>query len=540
MLPCFPLIDKHTVMSGFNRQRAHPYTSFIIIASVVLLTASPIIWYSHIPLQDYPNHLARLQIHKTLTINPHLSHFFTYRWALVPNLGIDLLTYPFLYVIPTEVVGRIAIIISFMIIYGGTILLDRKLNQDNWGLSLFSGIFLYCGALRFGFINYFIGVGFAIVALWIWIWYREKADSIRIVMFPLAGGLVLLLHLFAFGVYAVGVAGYECSLLWEKFRIEQRLRMSLFRIPAVAVFSLTTPPLLLWLNKNSNGPAQILWGYDFAKKIQGIISPLFYCQPVVEIPLLLLVFGVFAWALATKTIIVNSRMIIPLAVFAVTFIVMPFALSPTAYFADYRLPSAIAFIALVSFGWGKKSLARNNVLRLLLSVCLILRVGSIFLEWQPAQAMIEEYYTALQLVPPGSRLLVTIGDSHSLFGNRNPPLSHVPVFAAAMHGIFDPDTFTNGTEPNGFQLLSLTPDYRDYWLDAPPNASRIDDIKRYDYLVAVYRPPVRIPAGFTLREIKRGQTFVLYHIEQLTSTDSAAFSTFAPFAHHAFGALGTK
>jgi hypothetical protein len=226
-----------------------------------------------------------------------------------------------------------------------------------------------------------------------------------------------------------------------------------------------------------------------------------------------------------------------LGAFGVIFIVMPFTLSRTAFFADYRLPSAVAFIALASFGWRRTSPARSDILRLLLSVCLIVRVGSVFSDWQAAQAVIGEYDTALQLVPPGSRLLVYMGNTP--FGDRNPSLRHVPVLAAAMHGVFDPDTFTNGTESNGFQLLNLKPDFRDYWMDAPwPNPWRIYDIRRFDYLVeiqphpypflsrwlhrvgftlsqdSVTQSPVKIPAGITLDEIKRGRTFVLYRIGQ--------------------------
>lgn len=280
-----------------------------------------------------------------------------------------------------------------------------------------------------------------------------------------------------------------------------------------ATASLIMPLILLWFSPLSFSSGGTLWVWSsFARKLDGLAAPIFYSDPVFEIPLLVIVLGLFGWALATRTIVANSRMLIPLGVFGIVFVVMPYGLISGSEYADYRLPSAVAFIALASFGWGNSSPTRRKIMSFLLSICLMVRVGSIFSEWQPAQAIIEEYDTALELVPPGSRLLVYVAPMP--FGDRYPPLRHVPVLAAAMHDLFDPDTFANGGKVNGSQLLSLKSDYRNYWMDGPPSRSRINDIKRFDYLIEIGQPLAKIPAGITLEEIKRGYTFVLYRIRQ--------------------------
>lgn len=129
--------------------------------------------------------------------------------------------------------------------------------------------------------------------------------------------------------------------------------------------------------------------------------------------------------------VVNPRMVIPLAVFAVLFDIMPAEFWDTV-FADYRLPSGVAFFAWASLGWGGKSQARIAMLYLLLSLFLIVRVASISAAWQPAQSILGEYENALQPVPLGSRLLVVMDDS----GWSNPPLVHAPLLPAARRGIF--------------------------------------------------------------------------------------------------------
>ena len=486
----------------------------------IIFSIIPIIWFTYLPLGDYPNHLASLQIRKTLSSNPYLANFYTYRWLFTPYLGLELLATPLMYLVSVELVGKIVIVFTLVMICVGTILLNRELNPNNWGgLSLFVGIFLYNGAFNSGFISYIIGIAFAIWAFWIWVRYRTKAKGISITLFTALAGIVCLMHLYAFAIYGICVAGYECSVFWEKLRIERQLRVSLLRIPFSGAVSLLVPLLAtIGLSPVSNNHGQTIWGRPWGPstfwdsivkwKGEGLVSPIYF-HYAFEKPLILAIFMILVWALSTRTIIVSSRMVFPLAAFGVIFMIMPFELWGAA-FADYRLPSGVAFFGWASLGWGEISVARIVAVRLLLSVCLIVRVGSVLSAWQPKQAIIGEYETALQSVPPGSRLLVIVGDSGYY-------LVHVPVLAAAKRGIFVPYTFTdNGVLTRGIQLLKLTPDYANYWRDFSDRSS-IRDIKRFDYLLEIAKPQVNIPLDISLNEVGSGKSFILYRIDQNTA-----------------------
>src|SRR5690348_201586 len=140
---------------------------FVIIPLVLFATA-PVIWFSHFPLIDYPDHLASLQIRNTISTNIYLARFYEFHWIFTPYLGLDLLATPLIPFFPVELAGKIVIALTFVMICVATILLDQQLNPNNWGPSLFAGIFLYNGAFNWGWINYIIGIGFAILAFWIW------------------------------------------------------------------------------------------------------------------------------------------------------------------------------------------------------------------------------------------------------------------------------------------------------------------------------------------------------------------------------------
>jgi hypothetical protein len=187
-------------------------------------------------------------------------------------------------------------------------------------------------------------------------------------------------------------------------------------------------------------------------------------------------------------------MLIPLAAFGVIFVAMPSELWG-ASFADYRLPSGVAFIALASFGWGETSRLRIGVASLLLLACLIIRVGSVMWAWRTAQPVLAEYDTALDQVPPGARLFCVIDGSAWGY----PPLVHVPVLAAAERAVFEPYTFSDHGQ--GLQLLKKR----------TPVPNRMTD---FDYLLEIGHPEFKIPIGLSLTEIRRGHTYILYRIDK--------------------------
>jgi hypothetical protein len=468
------------------RKISLPAICLLIIFSII-----PIIWFRYLPLTDYPRHIATLEIHQTFSSNIDVGRFYAFRWILTPNLGLDLLATPLLSFFSAKTIIKIVTVFALIMIYMGTILLNRELNPDKWGPSLFSGIFLYSGSFEWGFINYFIGIGFAIWGFWLWIRYREKVRGFWVFAFIVLGIVIGLMHFYALAMYAVCVAGYECSMLWDKVREQRRFRFPSLAVPLRAAVSIIAPILVL-LAPVSSGRGPLVWGRSWGPqtfwdsivkwKAEALASPVYFHQPFEKL-LLIALFVILVWALATRTLVLNWRMIIPLAAFAVLFIVMPAEFWDTA-FADYRLPSGVAFFAWASLGWGEKSRARIAALCLLLGLCLMIRVGSIFVAWGPAQPILAEYETILQRVPPGSRLLVIVDDS----GWSNPPLVNAALPAAARRGIFI------SRQLNG-------------------------DIKMsdYDYLLEVRNPPVDIPAGVSLQEVGHGQTFTLYRIDQGTA-----------------------
>ena len=160
--------EAHVTPSDLERSK------LVAAAAAMLLTILPLVLVQHLPLIDLPNHIARLVIRADLNADGPLSAFYKYQWLIIPNLAIDILSLPVEGLIDPETLANLLAVLSVIGVYGGAISIDRTLNGARWGVSLLTGLIVYHGALRFGFFNYVIGLGFAVPLLAAWLRFRPR------------------------------------------------------------------------------------------------------------------------------------------------------------------------------------------------------------------------------------------------------------------------------------------------------------------------------------------------------------------------------
>ena len=77
------------------------------------------------PLLDYPNHLARAVVLAAGASDPILSRMYAPHWAIIPNLGTDLVLPPLLHLLPVHLAGRIVVGIAILLPVLGTLAYSR-------------------------------------------------------------------------------------------------------------------------------------------------------------------------------------------------------------------------------------------------------------------------------------------------------------------------------------------------------------------------------------------------------------------------------
>jgi len=220
----------------------------VALAGVALLALFSVPIFSTVlpPLFDYPNHLARF-----LLLLTGGNSFYEVRWVPLPNLAGDLIVPLLARLIPLEFAGKLFLVLSFALIVGGAVWLNR-LVSGGWRLwPLLTAAFLYNRQFLWGFINYLFGLGIALcgVALWLaleharaWLrlcaamlvalWQFDKEDL-------LAGLLLfrLLYYIVPFALSLLILGGRELLLA-----LRGTPPPPILRLPSLAPTDVTTPP----------------------------------------------------------------------------------------------------------------------------------------------------------------------------------------------------------------------------------------------------------------------------------------------------------
>src|SRR5258708_9339791 len=167
------------------------------------LTLSPLLWAAVPPLVDYPNHLARMWILAQNGALTDLANNYAVAWRLLPNLAMDLVVPALAQIMPLEIAGRLFIALTMLSLVAGTMTLHRALHgrMSLWPLSAL--LFLYNAALFWGFLNCLFGIGMFLLAFSGWISSRHWRTAPRLLAFSVIASLLLILHLFAFCLYAL-------------------------------------------------------------------------------------------------------------------------------------------------------------------------------------------------------------------------------------------------------------------------------------------------------------------------------------------------
>ena len=206
-------------LAGRNRRTADFTNRQIatLFIGLTVITSIPIVLYPWPPLADYINHLARMHVIATVDGDPDLARFYEVNWQIIPNLMMDLVVPVLERVMSVYLAGQIYTIASFVLILSGTLALNRQL-YGHWSvLPMIAFPLLYNNIFLIGTMNYVFGIGIALWALAAWIWLRERGLLVRLGVSALFVLGLFFCHLFAVGLYGLGVLAFELLRLWEQY-----------------------------------------------------------------------------------------------------------------------------------------------------------------------------------------------------------------------------------------------------------------------------------------------------------------------------------
>jgi hypothetical protein len=484
---------------------------FVVLTAITVI---PVILYPWPPLADYINHLSRMHIIATMGSDPDLSKFYDVNWQIIPNLMMDIIVPPLQRLMSVYVAGQIYTIVSFLLIIAGTLALNRQLFGRWSVLPLIAFPLLYNNVFLVGTMNYIFGMGLALWAMTAWVRLREHNPVIRLTVSLLFVLALFFCHLFAVGVYGLGLAAFETSRLIEQYRARGT------RASAASAKR--------WLLADF-----VATGLPFLWELSGKLDGLLYVVEVYSHSAALLLTGIVAFAagfgLRHRALQFHSTGWALLIIGAITYLAMPRIIFET-YMADQRLPISLAFmvIACAHLNLGNDYVRRGfaTVLVLLLAI----RVFEVQSVWADASKTIVSFRDSVRLIDRGSKILVAYADPDAGDDAKDLVLVHAACTAIIERSALVTTAFT----VKGKQILEVREPYRnrvDRIDGTPPSVAQLLQVAEegpqqdgadnywnkwttdYDYVYVLFTDsgyenpdPTRLTAVYT------GNRFALFRI----------------------------
>lgn len=417
-------------------------------AVLVALTLSPLLWAAVPPLVDYPNHLARMWILLQDGAIPELARNYIVDWRLLPNLAMDLVVPALGQAMPIEAAGRVFIALTMLALIGGTAALHRVLYGRVGLWPVCALMFVYNAALFWGFLNFLFGAGLFLLALSAWIGTRRWKPAPRLAVFSVAAALLLVLHMFAFGLYALAVGAYE---LGERVR---RRELTLRGFASLCLAGVQfVPAAALWLaSASGGGPGLTRYG-TFAGKAYAAVSPMTFdtVPRGLDVVLVGLCVAFLGLGLVGRWLKLAPQMRLPLAALLVAAVLMPNWLN-NVWAADIRIPVILPFLVIAGTRLQAPPRRLVIVFATLALTLFAARIGTVTGAWRDYDARFAELRAAATAIAPGSRLLVVwdelaVGDRRldgvpPVLGRRlAEPFWHVGSLTVIDRSTFIPNLF---------------------------------------------------------------------------------------------------
>jgi hypothetical protein len=499
-------------------QTAVLFVLFALVASI------PVITHPLPPLTDYVNHLARMHVLATIGNDPDLTRFYEIDWQIIPNLMMDLVIPRLERFMSVYHAGQAFTVATFVLIVSGTLALNRALFGAWSVLPLVAFPLLYNHVFLVGVMNYVFGIGLALWALAAWVWLRERIWPLRLAVSAAFVLALFFCHLFAVGLYGMGLLAFELHRWWTTRARPLGARITDFL--ATGLPFLPVVPLLL-ASPTWNLAGENYW--DQQGKIDGLLYIIETYSDLVAFLLTAIAAAAIVWAARHRLLRMHAVGWLLLAIAGAVYLAMPRVLFAT-YMADQRLPIAAAFMVLACAHLElRHRMVRRGFLALLL-VMLVVRVIEIDVNWAELSRESLEFRDSVKRIKRGSTVLVAYADRSAGEDVRDANLVHAACLAMIERAALVTTAFT----VQGKQIMHVRPQYAhqvDTEDGTPPGVEQLvvasqrrDDQmqsywhlwpNRFDYVYVLFtEEDAPNPAPELMTLVHEGERFQLYRVNK--------------------------
>ncbi len=447
---------------------AHVYWS--LFAVQLILLAIPIFSNEYVPLIDYPNHLARMDILSRYGSSELYQRQYELDLRPIPNLAMDLIVPPLEHVVGLQLAGKLVLFLDAALFCFGCHFLATTLHgRLTWRAVILCALF-YNSAFQWGFINYTFGLDLYLIALALILRYLDQGGAIQLIGLFVLAPCCYLAHLT--GYLFLLVSCFMLAIIWFIQRTWAFRRL-------VAVLAALLPPFAVYVAAALHGgvasanPSAIEWNTISGKLVGFLAVTRTYSVRFDAILLLALV-------LICGIVLATSRPLriapVPAAIGAallVSYLVLPASVNPAAgsgLDGRFIVPALLLLCMVPRLGNAKAARAALSVLFIGI---FAIRLGFIENVWRGLSYQTGRIVTVLSMLPMGASLYPVVEFSGTMDEiKRGMTLVDAPCYLIPTKQIIDPRLWAvRGAQPIQFR----------HPLPFKLNG-RIDFFRQYDYV----------------------------------------------------------
>lgn len=380
-----------------------PTAWWATLGAAVLLLLLPLGVVDVPPLLDYPNHLARMEIHLRAAEDPALSRFYASRWDIIPNLAIDLVVPALGRLMPLEVAGRVTLGLVLLLLLAGMVLYSRA-AFGRWSYWPIAGALMGYNALfLLGFLNFTTGIAMALLTAAAWIGLRETRPALAVALTFLGIAATFFTHIFGILFCFVLVGAHESTMLWRAWRGGAPLVATALRRGAPAALAFLPAIGLYGMTELSETSGPSCW-LPVPHKLGNLVEPFMNYYAAVDRLTLAAVLGTLALGFVLRRARAHAGSVLAILVLLAAYAVAPFE-AKGAGFVDTRLPimmGALLFAGVLPQLPRRIGLAAG----LAFAALFVLRTGLLAQVWAGHAGDLQQVRESIAPVEPGSRVLV--------------------------------------------------------------------------------------------------------------------------------------
>jgi hypothetical protein len=392
--------------------KLHWWQTRWFVVAMVIAAVIPLLWPDIPPLVDLPGHMGRYRVQLDGAAYPWLAEWYDFRWALIGNLGVDLLIEPLAPIIGLELAVKLIIMAIPALTVSGLLWIAREVHGRIPATALFALPLAYSYPFQFGFVNFALSMALALnlFALWLRMGRLGSLKLRAIVFVPLSCALWVC-HTFGWGV--LGILAFSAEMIRQHdlrkdgrggHWLESWTRAAIGCLPLALPFLM----MVLWRSGDHVTGKTMDW-FNWRAKVGWIIMVLRDRWMAFDLASATVLFVILLKGVRDHRVEYSRNLLLSTLFLTAIFVLLPRIVFGSAY-ADMRLAPFVIAIALIALRprHGLSFRGASTLAALGLLFCGARLVGTT-ISYLQFDREYDRTLAALDHVPKGARLLTMVG-----------------------------------------------------------------------------------------------------------------------------------